>query len=152
MVFAFLFWTTIHWSLFFARQMQHERGAAITCAVRMLAWMADGFAMLRIASAMTEHTRARSGDGMTTLREWCHNHESRVKPIADCRLPRPQICPRGGRQESRVRDRIAYFPSGSGNPGNSRLTWPILPPARAAFFTIESRRRVQCAPLSFCDH
>ena len=45
--------TTVQRSLFFAHQMQHEHGAVITCAMRMLAWMADGFAMLRIASAMT---------------------------------------------------------------------------------------------------
>ena len=33
--------------------MQRACGAAISCAVRTLAWMADGYAMLRIAPAMT---------------------------------------------------------------------------------------------------
>ncbi len=55
------FCATVQRSLFFARQMQRERRAALTCAVRMLAWMADGFAMLRIASAMTGHARAATG-------------------------------------------------------------------------------------------
>ena len=36
---AFLFRSTVQQSFFFAHQMQRERGAAITCEVRTLAWI-----------------------------------------------------------------------------------------------------------------
>ena len=76
-----------------------------TRAVRMLAWMADDFAILRIASAMTSRHQRASGDGMTAQRESGDDGAERVLPqaaqpatrrlpLAACRLPIAYWSPR----------------------------------------------------------
>jgi hypothetical protein len=63
--------------------MQHEPGAAITCVVRTLAWMADGYAMLRIASAMTLLGERRQEDVPQQTKKAAERSRSTATYISD---------------------------------------------------------------------
>ena len=62
--------------------MQREREAAISCAVRTFAWMADGYAMLGIASAMTAPGEPRRDDEAERIWRTAMNYRSSVSPRA----------------------------------------------------------------------
>ena len=103
--FAFQFRTSVQRSFFFAHEMQHAHGAAITCDVRTL--VVDGRRLRDaphrlghdVASSAGERPRqgtskwSRGNDGihrervMTVRREYCQRREIREPPLAACRLP-----------------------------------------------------------------
>ena len=68
--------------------MQREREAAISCAVRTLAWMADGYAMLGITSAMTAPEEPRRDDEAERIWRTAMNCRSGVSPLARCKRGR----------------------------------------------------------------
>ena len=109
---AFLIRSTVQRSLFFAHQMQHARGASISCEVRTLGWVpAVLLARLQRASparglpsgraGMTAHIVRRRGhdvsgegerrrnDGATKVLPTPRNprHSGCRLPVAGCRLP-----------------------------------------------------------------